>query len=339
MSSDYHLRCFPYAGVSFPSESPFFPVTFIDSNGDKKVRFNQGYVFDYQSYGQDNEVEGGGTEEGETPAGGVKKIKVSIEDSYPASGEFYVKILTSAKSAAISSAELIQGKRNSTRDFHYSADNLDALSVYTDGVGNFQIPACSFNSDGVLEDIYLRENIHWQKINFENLPMTEGEAAPANSFGVLYNWGEGTQFNNNPTVQFARIEQKKYDGEFPEGKEKIIKLERSTRNEGNIIITTQFPEILDDETSVLVRKKENEWQWLNPIKDYTQLLLYRSSTNALEFFDTEENGIFYTKDREPFMLPFPAFGSIETPSFLAYNGTDPFWIASDTCSGTESSGY
>lgn len=326
MSSDYHLRCFPYAGVSFPSESPFFPVTFVGSNGEKQVRFNQGYVFDYQSYDQDNKVEGG--EEGEEPpppVGGIKKIKVSIADSYSPSGQFYVKISTSAKSASVSSAELIQGKRDAKEeDFHYSAGNIEGDSIYTDGVGNFEIPACSFNSNGVIEDIYLRENIHWQKINFEN---QSASSNALNSFGVLYNWGEGEQFKDNPTVKFARIEQKIYSGAFPEGKEKVIKLERSTNNEGNIIVTTQFPEILDDETQILVRKTTpDEWEWVKPDpKDYTQLFYYDGDADRMKFFDIHNGCFFFVKNNEVKMLPHPAGATSEEPLCLKHDGNEPFW--------------
>lgn len=36
MSADYNLRNFPYAGLSIPSKSPFFPVVF-NENGAKKA--------------------------------------------------------------------------------------------------------------------------------------------------------------------------------------------------------------------------------------------------------------------------------------------------------------
>jgi len=175
----------------------------------------------------------------------------------------------------------------------------------------------------------LRENIHWQKINFANEPSGSGDYKQENSIGVLYNWGEGTQFNDNETVKFARIEQKPTGGSFPNGKEKVIKIERSTFNEANIVVTTQFPEIDDDETSILVRKKENEWEWLSPFKDYTQLLLYRGDTgNNMQFFDVEENTMVYFKDRKPKLLQSPISGTAtpENPYHLIHDGDLPSWV-------------
>ena len=322
-NSDYHLRNFHYAGLSFPSESPFFPVVYNGSGGSKKARFNQGYIFDYQ-YTRDS---------------GVKKIKVEMDDEYSADGDFYVDIITEPDSAKIKSATLKKGAMEQEENFHYSAQNLGMPTVYTEGVGKFQVPACSFGDNGVIENIYLRENIHWQKINFANEPSGSGDYKQGNSIGVLYNWGYGTQFNDNETVKFARIEQKPTGQSFPNGKEKVIKIERSTFNEANIVVTTQFPEIMDDETSILVRKKENEWEWKSPYKDYTQLFLYRSDTNSMSFFDVEENTMIYFKERVPKILQFPQFGTAtpEKPYFLAFDGTDPLWIASDTCSGVGSS--
>jgi len=317
MPFDYNLRTFPYANFSIPSESPFFPVVFNTVGNVKKVRFNQGYVFDYQSYN----------------SSGINKISVAMEDEYPAQGDYYVKITTGPKTAKITTAELVQGNQDAADSFHYSAENLDpSLAVYTNGEGNFQIPACSFESNGAIKNVYLRENIHWQKINFANLPKNTGKNPPANSFGVLYNWGDSTQFKDNPTVKFARLEQKNSSGEYPNGKEKVIKLEPSVTEAGNIVITTQFPEILDDETSLLVRKKENEWQWMNPVKGYTQLFLYNvsgdASGDAMEFFDVGENTMIYFKDRQPKTLPFPDSGSAtpEDPYHLIYDGNLPSWL-------------
>jgi hypothetical protein len=308
MPSDYHLRNFAYAGLSFPSETPFFPVIFNDTGTLRKVKFNQGYVFDYQSYGES----------------GVEKIAVSMEEEYPAEGKFYVKISTSAKDAAVANAELIKGETNAGKDWHYSADNIgDNINVYTTGLGNFQIPVCSFDTNGNLENVYLRENIHWQKINFANNPKPSG---PAQSLGVLYNWGDGKNFDS-PTVKFGRIEQKKSDGIFPEGKEKFIKIEKSLNQEGDIVVTTQLPEILDDETSVLVRKKENEWDWVNPIKEYTSLFVYNGETQQAEFFDVHNGCFFYVKDNQLQMLPHPNVPPYADPVCLKHNGVNPFWAA------------
>jgi hypothetical protein len=312
-NSDYHLRNFPYAGLSFPSESPFFPVVYNGSGGSKKARFNQGYVFDYQSLENS----------------GIRKIKVEMDDEYPAEGDFHVDIITESDSAKVKSAELKNSSPEEELNFHYNAQNLGGLSVYTEGVGTFKVPACSFGENGIIENIYLRENIHWQKINFANEPSGSGDYKQENSIGVLYNWGEGTQFNDNETVKFARIEQKPTGGSFPNGKEKVIKIERSTFNEANIVVTTQFPEIDDDETSILVRKKENEWEWLSPFKDYTQLLLYRGDTgNNMQFFDVEENTMVYFKDRKPKLLQSPISGTAtpENPYHLIHDGDLPSWV-------------
>lgn len=129
MPSDFNLRSFPYAGISVPSESPFFPVVF-DDNGSKKVRFNQGYVFDYGS-------SLGGT------GSPVNKITVEMDDDYPAQDKFHVKIITSG-GTTVASATLETGEFSSTTD------------------GEYGVEVCSFGEDGNIENTYLRENIHWR---------------------------------------------------------------------------------------------------------------------------------------------------------------------------------
>lgn len=129
MPSDFNLRSFPYAGISVPSESPFFPVVF-DDNGTKKVRFNQGYVFDY-----------GASLGGEGSP--VNKITVEMDEDYPATGKFHVKIVTSG-GTTVTSATLEEGEFTSTTE------------------GEYGVEVCSFGEDGNIEGSFLRENIHWR---------------------------------------------------------------------------------------------------------------------------------------------------------------------------------
>ena len=301
MPEDSNLRHFPTAGFSIPSESPFYP-TIVNQTSGKKVRFNQGYVFDYQSYGE----------------AGINKLAVEMDELYPAEGKFYVEIKTGPKTARVTSAKLIAGEPSLSSNFHYSADRIKDGYTYTNGQGEFHIPVCSFDENFVIENIYLRENIHWQKINFSNLAESSNREQ---SHGVLYNWGNDSEFSENPNVYFARIEQYESEGSWPEGKEKVIKLDE---NEGKITVTTQFPEIPDYETSILVRKKENNWEWLSPTQGYTQLLLHRSSANALEFFDVNEGCFFYVKNGVPKMLPHPDY-SEGYSTLLTHEGDEPYW--------------
>lgn len=159
---------------------------------DAIVNFNQGYVFDYQA----------------ASTVGVNKIKVTdTYIDYSAAGdlEFYVEITTGPNSAKVTSAVLKQEEIESDEYFHYSAKGLaDESIAYTDGEGVFRIPVCKIK-DGNIKEIYLRENIHWQKINFESVEGPEDQTETAQSVNILANYGTDTSFGDSPTVKFKKI--------------------------------------------------------------------------------------------------------------------------------------
>ena len=263
--SDLSAFHFPYHGFSVPNGIPFYPKI-KEVDGAKKVSFNQGYVFDFTS-ARGNK--------------GVRKIKVvGCDKEYEAADQhFHLEIKTSKDIANISSAEVKEGEASSTETEHYSAKNIkdDDVYVYTEGEGIFRIPICQLDSEGNIIEWNLRENIQWQKINFENAPE---EPESKKSIGVLYNWGDEETFNDNPTVKFSNLVQ------LDEKKEQIIELKRS-ESKKNIVITTQIPLAGENEMSVLYRSKENKWIWLQSDQSKYQILV--NDNGELKFFDTPES--------------------------------------------------
>ena len=185
--SDFSYFEYPSQGVFIPNGIPFFPH-FYGEGSERLVAFNQGYVIDYNA---------------KSNASGLRKIEVQNCAEYVAapSRKFFVKIQCAASSSAVESAEIYSigaGQEVDVPDnFHYSAVGLDGESAYLGGVGIFYIPLCETDSLGGIKNLNIRENIHWQKINFQ----TVGEGV-----GVLHNWGESAEaFGNSPNVKFRTI--------------------------------------------------------------------------------------------------------------------------------------
>jgi hypothetical protein len=260
--SDISAFHFPYHGFSVPNGIPFYPKI-KEVGGAKKVSFNQGYVFDFTS-ARGNK--------------GVRKIKVEKCDTeYEAADKhFHLEIKTSKDIANVLSAEVKEGEASSTETEHYSAKNIGDEGVYSNGEGVFKIPICQLDSEGNIIEWNLRENIQWQKINFENAPK---EPDSKQSIGVLYNWGDEDKFNDNPTVKFSNLVQ------LEEEKEQIIELKRS-ESKKNIVITTQIPPAPKDKMSVLYRNSENKFIWLQADENYTQILYQQGA--EMRFFDAPE---------------------------------------------------
>ena len=262
--SDLSAFHFPYHGLSVPNGIPFYPKI-KEVDGAKKVSFNQGYVLDFTSTRGNK---------------GVRKIKVvGCDKEYEAADKhFHLEIKTSQDIANISSAEVKEGEASSTETEHYSAKNIkdDDVYVYTEGEGIFRIPICQLDSEGNIIEWNLRENIQWQKINFENAPE---EPESKKSIGVLYNWGDEETFNDNPTVKFSNLVQ------LSEEKEQIIELKRS-ESKKNIVITTQIPLAPEGKCSVLYRNAENKFIWLQADEQYTQILYQEGA--EMRFFDAPE---------------------------------------------------
>jgi hypothetical protein len=312
---DYGYFSYPHVGVNVPNTCPFFPNIRTDEQGITHIRFNQSYVFDWQ-----------------TKKSGYKElsaIKISgIDQTFQIPADelkdtrFFVKITTSQSKATIVSASIEKKYDEDVLEeegdnFHYSPDYPE--DGYKNKSGEFWIPICNFNKDGVLKDLFLRENIHWQKINFANLPKSGGT-----SFGVLKNWGEESEFNNNPNVIFQNLVQK--GGEF------FIQLEQGG---GGIVITTQLPELTEDKTSLLYRSSTNEWQWIERGLDDETAILYKKR-GAEAGWENLYEGVPYVKADDLQFEPFPAGASESTPYFLGYNGAKLEWYASEECIETNS---
>ena len=307
----YNYHSYIGAGISVPSESPFFPH--INGN---LVSFNQGFVFDYQ----------------QKESGCMKTIPVEMGESYNLDDGsiFYVQITTPINSAQVYNASVTQAALPSdeSSSFHYSAENLDGTGLYEykDKDGLFVFPMCDFEKDPdtyrwFVKNITLRENIHWQKINFKN---TLPEIEMATGIGILRNWGDmstgvppSPSFLNNPNVEFKRIVQK------PTGEEFLIKIEDSPNGE-NIVITNQLPSPPDPYNMILSRVS-GSWQWmiLSPnsyvITDANaEIQCVAMETKSMPYVDA--SGIFS-------QLPFPDCSVTDTggPQVLHSNCGTIYW--------------
>jgi len=321
---DYGYFSYPHVGINVPNTCPFFPNIRTDAAGITYIRFNQSYVFDWQTKKE-------GYKELEViKISGIDQIfQIPAEETQDT--RFFVKITTAESQANVASASIEKKYDDEVKggsgDFHYSADNPE--DGYANKSGEFWIPVCNFNKDGVLIDLFLRENIHWQKINFANLP-EEGSAE--NCFGVLKKWGD-TPFNDNPNVTFQNLIQR--EAEYTETGEHFIKLEQSG---GGIVITTQLPALEENQQCLLWRSSDNQWQWIKGIKENAQLL-FKNKDGELSFVDTYD-GVPYVNNDELQFLRFDEAGSPspELPSFVAYDGTDLTWVGSEECEETNPDG-
>lgn len=323
---------------------------------DAVVNFNQGYVFDYQA----------------ASTVGVNKIKVTdTYIDYSAAGdlEFFVEITTATDRSKVNSASIKQQAITSSSNFHYTAQELDAANAYTNGEGIFRIPLCKIQNGNVTE-LYLRENIHWQKINFAN---AELDQSAENSFGVLASWGDSTSvFGDSPPVKFKRITQKS-SGDDEIIPEHIIEIQNGNGGD-DIIITTQFPKIPKDISSVLVRLSDNSWEWHEIPLDKAGAVCF--AENTLNFVENTVEGhylkidavsqvpvwaeggaggdglpagnhgdILYCNSAQEWVVLPPATPSANQIAVLTSNGAaDPSWLildekSVDLCDGTTSSPF
>jgi hypothetical protein len=177
---------YPYANISVPNGIPFYPNVVSGQGADTKVSFNQGYIFDYQNIDLDTQT--------------IKKIKVEdCSGLFDAQGKYFLEVTTEdGKSSNIASAKLIKAENGTSNEqFHYASKNLPDGNVYSNGQGKFCYPFCVFDEKGGIQDLYIRENIHWQKTNHENV---------GNGEKVLYEWGDGASTFNGGTLKFRSIE-------------------------------------------------------------------------------------------------------------------------------------
>ncbi|MDB4314421.1 hypothetical protein N9955_00050 [bacterium] len=347
-------RTYPYAGVSAPSEAAFYPV----SDGES-ITFNDGYVFDYQSLESDENS-------------AIRTIFVGGLGPYPiAAASYYVQITTDIGSSKVTSAEVMQGQPESITDgHHYSAGGLDISgdpeSKYDAKSGTFNIKLCDIDVNGNVSNVYLRDNIHWQKTNYNNLGKDEDGDPYYNQKGLLYNWGDGDQqkFDNN-SVEFRNIGTK-LEG-FGVYEEAIMRLEVTPS--GNLNITTQIPQPPEDCSALLIKDSADFWKWdcigsgvmygkgdnLNYVPNPDSDLLGQATENStivLSYEGTVDDGnpfwtvvtdtvggggnvipqgvgVMYGDGATYQFLPYPV-GS-NTPYVLIYDGANLDWLGSTGC--------
>lgn len=167
--ADFHLRTFPYAGLAVPSESPFFPVI-MNIGGERKVKFNQGYVLDYQAsfFNLDSSSE----------KIIIHKVE-GMELAYalgPENKKYIVSIIVDEEGNKIVSATFKE------------ADGEP------EGENEYFFKVCEINGDGSIIEIHLRENIHWQRV----IPKPPSEAAPETPFFLGYDGSSLKWFESEP---------------------------------------------------------------------------------------------------------------------------------------------
>ena len=207
--ADYNLRTFPYAGIAFPSESPFFPI--VDGIGvddTVTVNFNQGYVFDYRTITD----------------GIAAKIKVSdmeAEFTVEPSDKFYVLVDYSGTAIVASFIQQSNGSPAAPTE-----ENKALVEV------------CTFGSNKELVDVYLRENIHWGiggdgETVLHPWKITSGEAAeeeaPSN-----WNVRGSTVHSNNANLSIGNSAVSGNNGYI------YLKIERNESSRAMISLNVEF---------------------------------------------------------------------------------------------------
>jgi hypothetical protein len=139
----FNYRKFNYKGISFPSETPFFPTVISVGDDDAVVSFNQGYVFNF------NEI---------LP---IKVIGMDELKTVVKGDKFYVKLTIEKKSTPNSSNEEI--------NIVVTAELFKTNANLTKVENIVYIKVCEFGDQGEIIDIYLRENIYWNINKSERL--------------------------------------------------------------------------------------------------------------------------------------------------------------------------
>lgn len=173
---------------------PFWPISWRDDSGVLKVRFNPGYLVDYQKRG------------GSKITSNLQNVyrPDNIETTFRLENGnmFFLNIKTSGnESAPITlSIEQVSETPNSISDWHFGSINVESVGYQSNtSDGGFRIPMCMFDSStGILKEIVLRENIHYQKFHMENVGGGPGR--------VLKTIGESSgSFGSNPPTQLRSI--------------------------------------------------------------------------------------------------------------------------------------
>lgn len=183
------------SAIALYEKTPFWPYVFRDVDNSIRVRFNPGYVIDYQN------------QTGDKIIGNVQKTfrPSNMDDSFTvntANGKFFVlEIATSQTSAAISSVTIVQLKEAPALNnaWHFGSVNVNPYGYYLATSDKFRIPMCIIDeTSGDIKEVCLRENIHYQQFHMENRP--GGDAR------VLKTIGETpSKYGENPSTSFRSI--------------------------------------------------------------------------------------------------------------------------------------
>ena len=202
-------------GTTLVNAIPFFPQIYYQG-ATRRVRFNRGYALDYtqQETGSDaSDFEANCVKI--FNAGGASNHDFDLSSDDPTFFWFVVK--TPADSAKIQSVSIVSSTsaRSSDTGWHYHpADFPEDHQDYSSADGanpstsDFAFPMCWFQN-GILKQIVLRENVHWQKINVGacggTSALLDGDDSTS-AKAVLQKWGEATEdFGDNPPVRFRNI--------------------------------------------------------------------------------------------------------------------------------------
>lgn len=203
--ADYNLRTFPYAGIAFPSEAPFFPIVDgIGTDNTVTVVFNQGYVFDYRTITE----------------GIASKIKVSdMEQEFTVepSDKFYVLVDYSGETIVAS---------------------FDKNTAPPTEENKALVEVCTFDTNKALANVYLRENIHWNiggdgETVLHPWKITSGTPVEE---GVPSNWDVrgSTVYSNNSNLSIGNSSVSGNDGYI------YLKVERNESSRAIISLNVEF---------------------------------------------------------------------------------------------------
>lgn len=169
-------------------KTPFWPVTF--SVGDEhKVRFNPGYLIDYQAQS--------GSKVTKFQQVTLRPTNMDKVFNLKDGGKFYLEVSTSGNSATPVSLEIMQiddEPPEEVDNWHFGSLNVEEVGYISDN-SFFRIPMASFNKEtGEIKEVCLRENLHYQKVHHQN--MGGGDAR------IIKSIGETNEiYGANPPVQ------------------------------------------------------------------------------------------------------------------------------------------
>jgi hypothetical protein len=132
----FNYRKFNYKGISFPSETPFFPTVISVGDDDAVVSFNQGYVFNFNDIGLET-----GDEILPIKVIGMDELKTVVKGD-----KFYVKLTIEKKSTPNSSNEEI--------NIVVTAELFKTNANLTKVENIVYIKVCEFGDQGEIIDIY-----------------------------------------------------------------------------------------------------------------------------------------------------------------------------------------